>query len=63
MKYIKLITYCGIFVKQLMTDFNVFQSHLLSQNGNNTDEYTALTYNELTKTYSQFSQPLHQHKA
>jgi hypothetical protein len=25
-----------IFVKQLMTDFCLFQSHLLSQNGNNT---------------------------
>jgi hypothetical protein len=29
-------TYYHIFVKQLMTDFCLFQSHLLSQNGNNT---------------------------
>jgi hypothetical protein len=36
MQYIRLTTYCHIFVKQLMTDFCLFQSHLLSQNGNNT---------------------------
>jgi hypothetical protein len=33
---IRLTTYYHIFVKQLMTDFCLFQSHLLSQNGNNT---------------------------
>jgi hypothetical protein len=32
MQYIKLTTYYHIFVKQLMTDFCLFQS----QNGNNT---------------------------
>jgi hypothetical protein len=31
MQYIRLTTYCHIFVKQLMTDFCLFQSHLLSQ--------------------------------
>jgi hypothetical protein len=36
MQYIKLTTYCHIFVKQLMTNFRLFQSHLLSQSGNNT---------------------------
>jgi hypothetical protein len=36
MQYIRLTTYYHIFVKQLMTDFCLFQSHLLSQNGNNT---------------------------
>ena len=36
MQYIKLTTYYHIFVKQLITDFSLFQSHLLSQNGNNT---------------------------
>jgi hypothetical protein len=36
MQYIRLTTYCHIFVKQLMTDFCLFQSHLLSQSGNNT---------------------------
>jgi hypothetical protein len=35
-RYIRLTTYCHIFVKQLMTDFCLFQSHLLSQSGNNT---------------------------
>ena len=44
-----------------MTDFNLFQSHLLSQNCN-TVEYTALNYNGHTKIPSQFSQPLHQYK-
>jgi hypothetical protein len=34
MQYIRLTTYCHIFV--LMTDFCLFQSHLLSQSGNNT---------------------------
>ena len=33
---IRLTTYCHIFVKQLMTDFCLLQSHLLSQSGNNT---------------------------
>jgi hypothetical protein len=33
MQYIRLTTYYHIFVKQLMTDFCLFQSHLLSQNG------------------------------
>ena len=47
MQYIRLTTSCHIFVKQLMTDFNLFQTHLLSQNGNNTVEYTALTYSSL----------------
>jgi hypothetical protein len=47
MQYIRLTTYYNIFVKQLMTDFNLFQTHLLSQNGNNTVEYTALTYSSL----------------
>jgi hypothetical protein len=46
-----------------MTDFNLFQAHLLSQNGNNTVEYAALTYNGHTNIHSQFSQPLHQYKA
>jgi hypothetical protein len=32
----KLLPYFVIFVKQLMTDFCLFQSHLLSQSGNNT---------------------------
>jgi len=45
-----------------MIDFDLFQSHLLSQNGNNAVEYTALTYNGHTKINSQFSQPLHQYK-
>jgi hypothetical protein len=36
MQYIRLTTYYHIFVKQLMTDFCLFQSHLLSQNANNT---------------------------
>jgi hypothetical protein len=36
MQYIRLTAYYHIFVKQLMTDFYLFQSHLLSQNGNNT---------------------------
>jgi multidrug transporter EmrE-like cation transporter len=36
MQYIRLTTYYHIFVKQLMTDFCLFQSHLLSQSGNNT---------------------------
>ena len=36
MQYIRLTTYYNIFVKQLMTDFHLFQSHLLSQNGINT---------------------------
>jgi hypothetical protein len=36
MQYIRLTTYYHIFVKQLMTDFCLFQSHLLSQNGSNT---------------------------
>jgi hypothetical protein len=36
MQYIRLTTYCHIFVKQLMTDFCLFQSHLLSHSGNNT---------------------------
>ena len=36
MQYIRLTTYCHFFVKQLMTDFCLFQSHLLSQGGNNT---------------------------
>jgi hypothetical protein len=36
MQYIRLTTYCHIFEKQLMTDFCLFQSHLLSQSGNNT---------------------------
>ena len=36
MQYIRLTTYCHIFVIQLMTDFCFFQSHLLTQNGNNT---------------------------
>jgi hypothetical protein len=36
MQYIRLTTYCHIFVRQLMTDFCLFQSHLLSQSGNNT---------------------------
>ena len=36
MQYIRLTTYYHIFVKQLMTDFCLFQSHLLSQNGNTT---------------------------
>ena len=36
MQYISLNEYYDIFVKQLMTDFCLFQSHLLSQNGNNT---------------------------
>jgi hypothetical protein len=35
MQYIRLTTYYHIFVEQLMTDFCLFQSHLLSQNGNN----------------------------
>jgi hypothetical protein len=35
-QYIRLTTYCHILVKQLMTDFCLFQSHLLSQSGNNT---------------------------
>ena len=43
-QFIRLTTYCHICVKQLMADFNLFQSHLISQNGNNTVEYTALTY-------------------
>ena len=38
MQYSRLTTYYHIFVKQLITDFCLFQSHLLSQtqNGNNT---------------------------
>jgi hypothetical protein len=36
MQYIRLTTYYHIFVKQLMTDFCLFQSYLLSQKGNNT---------------------------
>jgi hypothetical protein len=36
MRYIRLTTYCHIVVKQLMTYFCLFQSHLLSQSGNNT---------------------------
>jgi hypothetical protein len=36
MQYIRLTTYYHIFVKQLMTHFCLFQTHLLSQNGNNT---------------------------
>jgi hypothetical protein len=36
MQNIRLTTYYHIFVKQLMTDFCLFQSHLVSQNGNNT---------------------------
>ena len=35
-KYLIHTTYRHIFVKQLMTDFCLFQSHLLSQSGNNT---------------------------
>jgi hypothetical protein len=35
-EYLIHTTYCHIFVKQLMTDFCLFQSHLLSQSGNNT---------------------------
>jgi hypothetical protein len=31
-----MTTYCHIFVKQLMTDFRLFQSHLLAQSGSNT---------------------------
>jgi hypothetical protein len=53
--------YCHIFAKQLITDFNLFQSHLLSHHGNNTVEYTALTYNGHTQIHSQFSRPLHQY--
>jgi hypothetical protein len=33
---IRLTKFCHIFVKQLMTDFDLFYSHLLSQSGNNT---------------------------
>jgi hypothetical protein len=33
---IRLTTLCHIFVNQLMTDFDLFESHLLSQSGNNT---------------------------
>jgi Zn-dependent protease with chaperone function len=36
MQYVRLTTYCHIFVKELITDFCWFQSHLLSQSGNNT---------------------------
>ena len=36
MQYIRLTTYCHIFEKVLLTDFCLFQSHLLSQSGNNT---------------------------
>jgi len=36
MQYNRLITYYHIFVKQLLIDFCLFQSHLLSENGNNT---------------------------
>ena len=36
MQYIRLTTYCHIFATQLVTDFCLFQSHLLSQSGNNT---------------------------
>ena len=34
MQYIRLTTYYHIFVEQLMIDFCLFQSNLLSQNGN-----------------------------